>query len=67
MHTAKTSGFYFHEKGEEEISEYSHCELRVSKQEALQLSWHNLPQDYEGPRTSVAGKTELVGTETQWR
>lgn len=58
MHPAKTSGFYCHEKGEEGISEYSHCVPRVSKQEALQLSWHDLPRDYE----EVAGKTEPVGT-----
>lgn len=62
MHPAKTSGFYCHEKGEEGLSEYSHCVPRVSKQEVLQLSWHDLPRDCEGPGTGVAGKTELVGT-----
>lgn len=35
MHPAKTSGFYYHEKGEEGISEYSHCAPTASKQEAL--------------------------------
>lgn len=60
MHPAKTSGFYYYEKGEEGISEYSHCVPTASKQEALQLSWRD--QDYEGPGTSMAEKTGLVGT-----
>lgn len=44
------------------ISEYRHHVPIASKQDALQLSWHDLPRDYEGPGTSVAGKARLVGT-----
>jgi hypothetical protein len=60
-HPAKTSGFCYNGKRGRR-SEYSHCVPTASKQDALQLSWHDLPRDYEGPGTSVAGKTRLVGT-----
>lgn len=61
-HPAKPSGFCYNGKRGGRISEYSHRVPTASKQDALQLSWHDLPRDSEGPGTSVAGKTRLVGT-----
>lgn len=64
IHPAKLSGFCYNGKRGGRISEYSHCVPKASKQDSIQLSWHDLPRDYEGPGTSVAGKTRLAGTRT---